>query len=96
MAQATVTRRRPCTTCGGRYFVRTISVFAALIATAVALGGIAEAVLSSGMLTASNAHIPEASQLIQAGAFAIGGIVVAGIIATVTSGHRCIACDAKQ
>ncbi|TDP94812.1 hypothetical protein [Labedaea rhizosphaerae] len=96
MAQTTVSRRRPCTTCGGRYFVRTISVVAALIATAVALGGIAKAVVSSGVLTASNAHIPDQSQLVLAGAWAIGGILVAGIIATVASGHRCIACDTKQ
>lgn len=76
--------------------MRTISVIAALVAFAVALGGIAKAVVSSGMLTASNAHIPEPSNLVLAGAWAVGGIIVAGIIATVTSGHRCIACDAKQ
>jgi hypothetical protein len=96
MAQATVTRRRPCTNCGGRYFVRTISVIAALVAVAVALGGFAEAIMSSGMLTAANAHIPDPSNLVMAGAWALGGLIGAGIVATVGSGHRCIACDAKQ
>jgi hypothetical protein len=96
MAQATVTRRRPCTNCGGRYFVRTISAIAALVAVAVALGGFAEAVMSSGMLTASNAHIPDPSNLAVAGAWALGGIVVAGIVAAAGSGRRCIACDARQ
>lgn len=96
MTQTTVSRRRPCGNCGGRYFVRTISVIAALVALAVALGGIAEAVLSSGVLTASNAHVPDPSVLVQAGAWAMGGFIVAGIVATVGRGYRCIACDAQQ
>ena len=96
MAQATVSRRRPCTNCGGRYFVRTISVFGALIATAIALGGIAKAVMSSGVIGVSNSNMPDASNIFEAGAWAVGGIFIAGIIAVVASGHRCIRCDAHQ
>ena len=96
MAQATVSRRRPCTTCGGRYFVRTVPVLAALIAAAVAFGGIAKAVVASGVLTSSNAHLPDPSNLVVAGAWAFGGVIAAALIAGVASGHRCIACDTKQ
>lgn len=96
MAQATVSRRRPCSKCGGRYFVRTISVFAALIAIAVALGGFAKAVMTSGVLSVSNGDMPDISNIYGAGAWAIGGIVVAGIVASFGRGYRCIACDSQQ
>lgn len=96
MAQATVSRRRPCIRCGGRYFVRTISVFAAVIAIAVALGGFAKAVMSSGVLTAASGGMPEFSNMFEAGAWAVGGVVVAGVVASIGSGYRCIACDSQQ
>ena len=96
MTQATVSRRRPCRNCGGRYFVGTTSVFAAIIAIAIAVAGIAKAVASSGMLTASNGAIPEPTSIAGAGAWAVGGIVVAGIVAFIGHGHRCIGCDTPQ
>lgn len=96
MAQATISRRRPCPHCGGRYFVRTISIFAALIAIAIALGGFAKAVLSSGVLSASNGNILDGSGIFEAGAWAIGGIVVASVVASIGRGYRCIACDSQQ
>lgn len=96
MAQATISRRRPCTQCGGRYFVRTISVVAALIAIAIALGGFAKAVMSSGVLSAETGHMPDFSNIFEAGAWAIGGVVIAGIVASIGRGYRCIACDSQQ
>jgi hypothetical protein len=96
MSQATVSRRRPCRSCGGRYFVGTISVFAAIAAIAIALAGVVKAVVSSGMLSASNGSIPEPTSLLGAGVWAVGGIVVAGIVAFIGHGHRCIGCDTQQ
>lgn len=96
MAQATVSRRRPCRNCGGRYFVGTTSIFAAIIAIAIALAGIVKAVASSGMLAASNGAIPEPTSIVGAGVWAIGGIVVAGIVAFIGHGYRCIGCDTQQ
>jgi hypothetical protein len=96
MAQATVSRKRPCGNCGGRYFVGTISVFWAVIAIAVALGGIAKAVVSSGVLAAVNGGIPHPTNVLEAGVWAVGGIVVAGIVAFIGHGYRCIGCDSPR
>ncbi len=80
MAQATVSRRRPCRNCGGRYFVTTVSAFCAGVAILVAVTGLAKAILGTGL----------------DGTWAVGGIVVAGIIALIGRGHRCIRCDSRQ
>jgi hypothetical protein len=95
MAQATVSRRRPCRSCGGRYFVTTVSVFAAVLAFAAAVGGIVKA--GSGIVTAvARGSIPEPAVLFQHGAWAVGGILLAGVIVLVGRGHRCIRCDVQQ
>jgi hypothetical protein len=97
MTQATVSRRRPCRNCGGRYFITTVSVFAAVLAIAAALGGIAKAVLGSGIIeAATGGAIPEPAGLLQDGAWAVAGIVVAGVIVLIGRGRRCIKCDAQQ
>ncbi|MET8996003.1 hypothetical protein [Amycolatopsis sp. NPDC004169] len=97
MAQSTVSRRRPCRSCGGRYFVTTVSVFAAVLAFAAALGGIAKAVAGSGIVAAiARGSIPEPAALLQGGAWAVGGIVLAGVIVLFGRSHRCIKCDAQQ
>lgn len=96
MAQATVSRRRPCAACGGRYFVGTISVFWAVLAIAVALGGIAKAVVGSGVLAAVHGGVPHPTHVFEAGVWAVGGIVVAGILAFIGHGYRCIGCDRPQ
>jgi len=96
MAQATVSRRRPCRNCGGRYFVGTISGFWAVAALAVALGGIAKAVVGSGVLAAVDGGVPHPSHVLEAGVWAVGGIVVAGILAFIGHGYRCIGCDRPQ
>jgi hypothetical protein len=97
MTQATVSRRRPCRACGGRYFVTTMSVFAALLAIAVALAGMAKAILGSGILDAvAGGAIPDPGSLVADGVWAVGGIVLAGIISFAGRGHRCIRCDTQQ
>ncbi|MBE1494863.1 hypothetical protein H4696_001963 [Amycolatopsis lexingtonensis] len=96
MAQATVSRRRPCGNCGGRYFVGTISVFWAVVAFAAGLGGIAKALADSGLLAAANGGIPQPAHLVTAGVWAVGGLVVAGIAAFIGHGYRCIGCDSPR
>ncbi|MFI5587320.1 hypothetical protein ACIA5G_19890 [Amycolatopsis sp. NPDC051758] len=97
MAQATVSRRRPCRSCGGRYFVTTVPIFAAVLAFAAALGGIVTAVAGSGIVAAvAGGSIPEPAALLQDGAWAVGGIVLAGVIVLIGRGHRCIKCDVRQ
>lgn len=97
MAQATVFRRRPCRQCGGRYFVGTMGVFAALIAFAAFLGGIALTVVNSGLINGlTNPAGPDVDTVFQHAHWAIGGLVVAMIAAIVGHGYRCINCDTPQ
>ncbi|MEU4518766.1 hypothetical protein AB0F52_08600 [Amycolatopsis sp. NPDC024027] len=96
MAQATVFRKRPCRNCGGRYFVATISAFWAVLAIAIALGGIAKAVAGSGVLAAAHGGIPHPTNIVGAGFWAVGGVVVAGLVALIGRGYRCIGCDSQR
>ncbi|MEU0532242.1 hypothetical protein [Amycolatopsis tolypomycina] len=96
MAQATVSRKRPCRNCGGRYFAATISVSWALLAIAIALGGIAKAVTVSGVPAAAHGDIPDPAVIVAAGCWAVGGVVVAGLVTLVGRRYRCIACDSRR
>lgn len=97
MAQARVHRRRPCTKCGGRYFAGTMGIIPTLVAIAAALGGFAVAILSTSALwSAKSGDVPQSGNAMSGAVWAIGGIVVAGIVAAVSHGYRCIQCDTKQ
>jgi hypothetical protein len=104
MAQATITRRRPCRHCGGRYFVSTVNVVAAILATAVGLGGFAMAVLNSGALDAMNSTMDPANAKtfatsgldVSAGWWAVAGMIAAIVVAWLGHGYRCIKCDTRQ
>jgi hypothetical protein len=97
MTQAAVSRRRPCRQCGGRYFVSTISIGPAILAILVALGGIAKAVTGSGFLEAvNNGVVPSPESFVQNAGWALGGIVLAGVVAFIGHGHRCIGCDTRR
>ena len=97
MTQAAISRRRPCRRCGGRYFAATVSVWAVIVALIAAGGGIWRAVVGSGVLAAVQGGVPPAGDSIGQGAvWAIGGIVVAGIVLLIGRGYRCIGCDTQQ
>jgi hypothetical protein len=97
MAQAAISRRRPCRKCGGRYFANTVSVWAVLVALVAAGGGIWRAVVGSGMLAAvQSGGVPGDDSVGQGAVWAIGGILVAGIVLLIGRGYRCIGCDTQQ
>jgi hypothetical protein len=96
MSHATVSRRRPCRHCGGRYFVGTISAVSAFVAFAFALGGIAIAVARSGVIKAVSSGIAPSGNVLQDAVWAIGGIVIAAVVVMIGHGYRCISCDAQQ
>jgi transcriptional regulator NrdR family protein len=102
MAQATVSRRRPCRQCGGRYFVSTVNIAAAIVATAAVLGGFAMAFLNSGVLNVMNGRAMDPASAdtsgldISAGLWAVAGMIVAVVVAWLGHGYRCIKCDAHQ
>lgn len=97
MAQAVVSRRRPCRRCGGRYYVSTVSLGAAVLAVLIALAGIAKALAGSGFLAAvDTVAVPSPESLLGNAGWALGGIVVAGVVALFGRGHRCIGCDTQQ
>src|SRR5438045_9694058 len=98
MAQATITRRRPCRHCGGRYFVSTVNVVAAILATAVGLGGFAMAVLNSGVLDAMNSTMDPANAKtfatsgldISDGRWAVNDMIATYVVTRQGQGYRCI------
>lgn len=97
MSQATISRRRPCRQCGGRYFVGTFSIMSVLLALIAALGGIAKAVIGSGLFTViDSGRIPALYSVVSHASWAIGGIVIAAIVLAIGHGYRCIACDTQQ
>ncbi|UOZ03174.1 hypothetical protein [Amycolatopsis sp. WQ 127309] len=56
-------------------------------------GAIAKAVIGSGVLAAAHGGVPHPAHVFEAGVWAVGGIVVAGILAFIGHGYRCIGCD---
>lgn len=94
MSNASVVRRKPCRNCGGRYYASTMGVIPALIATAAFLGGIAMTVIGSGFLPSlQSGNVPDVEGIFSHLGWAIGGVVVAGIIAGIGHQYRCVGCD---
>lgn len=93
MTQTSISRRRPCRSCGGRYFAGTMSVWAALIAVAAAIGGIA---MTMGGGVFGSGSGPDPAEFLGNAAWLVGGFVIAMIVLIVGHGHRCIQCDAQQ
>lgn len=91
MTQTSISRRRPCRSCGGRYFAGTMSVWAALVAVAAIVGGIAMTVGGFG-----GGSDPDPSEFLGNAAWLAGGFVIAMIVLIVGHGHRCIQCDTQQ
>jgi hypothetical protein len=89
----TVSKLRPCTTCGGRQFAAKNSIISLVVAVAVAAGGIAEAILGSA---AANGAVPDPTNFLQVGAWAFGGIIAGGVVATIGHGYRCVGCGTRQ
>ncbi|GIE29689.1 hypothetical protein Ait01nite_027340 [Actinoplanes italicus] len=102
MAQSNVSRRSPCRRCGGRYYVSTTHLAAALLATASGLGGLAKSVLTSGALelirndpAATGTVVPDSLD-VSALAWAGLGMLAAIGVARLGGGYRCIICDTPR
>lgn len=97
MTQTSISRRRPCRRCGGRYFAGTMSVWATLVAVVAMLGGIAMTV-GGGSLAGlfGGDDGADASAFTDNVAWLAAGFVVAAIAAVVGHGNRCIQCDSQQ
>jgi len=97
MAQATVSRRRPCRKCGGRYFVGTVTFLPSVIALVLAIGGVAEAVFGSGFVDAvAQGLVPAPDSVLRNAEWGLGAIILAGVVLLVGHGYRCIGCDTRQ
>jgi len=97
MAHATVSRRRPCRQCGGRYFVSTVTFLPTVIALVLAVGGVAKAVFGSGFVDAvARGVVPASEGVLQNAQWGLGAIVLAGVVLLVGHGYRCIGCDTRQ
>jgi hypothetical protein len=97
MARATVSRRRACRQCGGRYFVSTVTFLPAVIALVLAGGGVAKAVFGSGFVdVVASGFAPAPESFPQNAGWGLGAIVLAGVVLLIAHGYRCIGCDTRR
>ncbi|GAA5152620.1 hypothetical protein GCM10023321_21650 [Pseudonocardia eucalypti] len=97
MAQTSVTRKRPCRQCGGRYYAGHVNPVAALVAVLAFLGGVGMTVMQSGFLRVlSHGGTPPVDRIFTNIHWAVAGVVVAIVVAMVGHRYRCINCDTPR
>jgi hypothetical protein len=97
MVQTNLHRRSPCGRCGGRYFASHFAPLAVLVAVIAFLGGIAMTVVRGGVGKAlSTNHPPRFDLVVDNVYWAVGGVVVAVVVAVIGHSYRCVSCDTPR